>query len=130
MKLVAFGLALWVLTPTASVSATLNVRFSWKGTAACSGIPPAFTITNIPKAAKYLEFQLVDLDKLDFVHGGGQVAYSGSGKIAAGAFDGSYQGPCPPAGATHTYQWTVNALDESKTNVLASGRATGKFPPP
>jgi hypothetical protein len=117
------------LIPTASLGASLGVHFSWAGTAACSGTPPAFSLTGVPNATKYLDFQLVDLDKLEFVHGGGQIPYAGSGKIPAGAFSGTYQGPCPPPGISHTYQWTVKALDESKTNLLASGTATRKFPP-
>jgi hypothetical protein len=67
--------------PTVSWSAeTLGVRFSWAGTMACSTSPPAFTITNIPKGTKYLVFKLVDHDAPDFVHGGGQIPYSGSGR--------------------------------------------------
>jgi hypothetical protein len=89
-------LAVGLLIPSASLAASLGVHFSWTGTSACSGTPPAFTITNVPKGTKYLDFKLVDLDKLDFVHGGGQIPYSGSRKIPAGAFDGSYKGPCPP----------------------------------
>src|SRR5271166_3878135 len=123
------ALGCWICIPNSSMADSLGVRFSWVGTEPCSGVPPAFSITKAPKATKYLDFQLVDLDKLDFIHGGGQVPYVGSGKIPAGAFDGSYTGPCPPPGVVHTYQWTVKALDDSKSNVLALGKATGKFPP-
>ena len=122
-------LAVGLLIPSASLAASLGVHFSWIGTSACSGTPPAFTITNVPKGTKYLDFKLVDLDKLNFVHGGGQIPYSGSGKIPAGAFDGSYKGPCPPNGATHIYEWTVDALNDSKAKVLAEGKARGRFPP-
>ena len=115
--------------PTVSWSAeTLGVRFSWASTAACSTSPPAFTITNIPKGTKYLVFKLVDHDAPDFVHGGGQIPYSGSGRIPAGAFGGSYNGPCPPQGSVHTYEWTVRAVDDSGSKVLAQGSATGRFP--
>ena len=122
-------LAAGLLAPNASMAASLSVHFSWTSTSACSGTPPAFTISNTPKGTKYLDFKLVDLDKLDFVHGGGEIPYSGSGKIPAGAFGGSYRGPCPPNGATHTYEWTVEALDGSKAKVLAEGKARGRFPP-
>jgi phosphatidylethanolamine-binding protein (PEBP) family uncharacterized protein len=118
-----------MMSPTISWSAeTLGVHFSWASTAACSSTPPAFTITNIPKGTKYLVFKLVDHDAPDFVHGGGQISYSGSGRIPAGAFGGSYNGPCPPQGAVHTYEWTVRAVDDSGTKVLAEGSATGRFP--
>jgi len=86
------------------------------------------TISGAPAGTRSLVFALVDLDKPDYVHGGGQVMYSGSGAIPAGAFGGSYRGPCPPAGAVHTYRWIVEAMDPSN-KVLAKGSATGRFPP-
>jgi phosphatidylethanolamine-binding protein (PEBP) family uncharacterized protein len=107
-------------------------------------------VTNIPRGTKRLDFHLVDLDKLDYEHGGGQLKYAGSGKIPSGAFRGSYNGPCPPNGphtyrwtvkargsyngpcppnGPHTYRWTVKALDESGGKVLADGSATRQFPP-
>ena len=125
-RIVALTVAL--ILPAAAQAATLGVRFTWVGTAACSATPPAFTIADIPKETKYLDFRLHDLDAPHFDHGGGEVAYSGSGDIPAGAFDGAYKGPCPPGGATHTYVWTVRALDASR-KVLAQGKASGRFPP-
>ena len=125
------GLPLLVMNlviPTSSFAGSLGVSFTWTGTAACSSTPPAFTVTNIPRGTKRLDFHLVDLDKLDYEHGGGQLTYTGSGKIPSGAFHGSYNGPCPPNGP-HTYRWTVKALDESGGKVLAEGSATRQFPP-
>jgi hypothetical protein len=122
--LLAIGLAF----PTFAFAGSLGVNFTWEGTSPCSSTPPAFSLTNIPKGTKYLDFHLVDLDKLDYQHGGGQIVYTGSKKIPAGAFGGSYNGPCPPHGA-HTYRWTVKALDDSGNKVLAEGSATGRFPP-
>jgi phosphatidylethanolamine-binding protein (PEBP) family uncharacterized protein len=116
------------LVPTASPAASLGVRFTWAGTAACSTVPPAFTISGVPKGSRYLVFNLVDLDKPDYVHGGGQIPYSGSAAVPAGAFGGSYRGPCPPPGVVHTYRWTVEAMD-ANSNALAKGIATGTFPP-
>ena len=123
------ALAVALALPAAAEAATLRVSFSWAGTAACSTTPPAFTIADIPKDTKTLDFSLHDLDAPHYVHGGGEVAYSGSGQIPPGAFDGGYNGPCPPSGATHTYVWTVRALDAAR-KVLAQGKATGRFPPP
>lgn len=122
------ALAIALILPGGAHAATLGVRFTWAGTAACSTTPPAFTITDIPKDTKILAFRLTDLDAPHYQHGGGEAAYSGSGDIPAGAFDGAYNGPCPPSGATHTYVWTVRALDESR-KALAEGKATGRFPP-
>ena len=105
---------------------SLQVQFSWSATKACSTTPPAFRIADVPKGTKYLSFRLADYNA-SFNHGGGEIAYKGSGAIPAGAFGGGYQGPCPPTGQTHTYEWTVDALDANK-NVLAEGKATGQFP--
>ena len=116
------------LVPASSPAASLGVRFTWAGTASCSSVPPAFTISGVPAGTRTLVFALVDLDKPDYVHGGGQVMYSGSGAIPAGAFGGSYRGPCPPPGTVHTYRWTVEAMDPG-SKVLAKGAATGRFPP-
>ena len=57
----------------------------------------------------------------------GSISYHGSIYIPAGAFDDGYQGPCPPAGQVHTYEWSVDALDANRS-VLADGKATEKFP--
>ena len=114
------------LAPAASPAASLGVHFTWAGTAACSTVPPAFTISGVPAGTRSLVFTLVDLDKPDYVHGGGQVTYSGSGAIPAGAFGGSYRGPCPPAGAVHTYRWTVEAMDPGN-KVLAQRRRDGEI---
>ncbi len=124
----ALVIAAGLTFPTVSWAGTLGVHFSWAATTACSSTPPAFTVTNIPKGTKYLVFKLVDHDAPNFVHGGGQISYSGSGRIPAGAFGGSYNGPCPPQGAVHMYEWTVHAVDESGSKVLAEGSATGRFP--
>jgi len=124
---VALALAAFLI-PAASPAASLSVRFIWAGTAACSTVPPAFTISGVPAGTRSLVFTLVDLDKPDYVHGGGQITYSGVGAIPAGAFGGNYRGPCPPPGSVHTYRWTVEAMDAG-SKVLAKGVATGKFPP-
>jgi len=126
--IVALVIAAGLMFPTVSWAGTLGVNFTWAETRACSATPPAFTVTNIPQGTKYLVFKLVDHDAPNFVHGGGQISYSGSGGIPAGAFGGSYTGPCPPQGAVHRYEWTVRAVDESGSKVLAEGSATGRFP--
>jgi len=122
------ALAVALILPAAAEAAALRVSFTWAGTPACATTPPAFTIADIPKETKYLDFSLHDLDAPHYRHGGGEVVWSGSGDIPAGAFGGDYNGPCPPAGATHAYVWTVRALDASR-KVLAEGRASGRFPP-
>src|SRR5271157_3260278 len=81
MLLIAVGITI----PTVSWAGTLGVDFSWAETTACSTISPAFTVTNIPRGTKSLVFKLVDHNAPNFVHGGGQIPYSGSGRIPAGA---------------------------------------------
>jgi len=111
----------------ANAADQLGVQFAWAGTRACSKTPPAFKIANIPQGTKSLSFRLVDLNLTSFNHGGGEVTYKGSGNIPAGSFSGGYQGPCPPTGQVHTYEWTIDALDSNKSS-LAEGKATGAFP--
>jgi phosphatidylethanolamine-binding protein (PEBP) family uncharacterized protein len=107
-------------------AADLGVEFTWEGTKACSGKPPAFKITAIPDGTKTLKFLMTDLDMRSFYHGGGEIEYKGSGDIPAGAF--GYTGPCPPTGEVHRYRWTVEALN-ADDDTLAEGEATKNFPP-
>tara|TARA_R110000868_G_scaffold408144_1_gene690524 strand:- start:6826 stop:7227 length:402 start_codon:yes stop_codon:yes gene_type:complete len=104
----------------------LGVDFTWHGTQACSSVPPAFEIANIPEGTATLEFRMTDLDVPSFNHGGGSVKYTGSGSIPAGSF--SYTGPCPPGG-THDYEFVVSAVNAAGDTVLGRGSATKSFPP-
>ena len=56
---------------------------------------------------------------------GSAVPYRGTGPVPRGAI--AYIGPCPPTGETHSYVWTVDALDASGAR-LASTTAGGRFP--
>jgi phosphatidylethanolamine-binding protein (PEBP) family uncharacterized protein len=128
---IGFAIALSVLAVSglsgALAADQLGVQFTWAGTKACSSIPPAFEITNVPKETKYLSFKLVDRNLPGYDHGGGEIAYRGSANIRAGSFGGDYRGPCPPAGEVHNYEWTVDALD-SKKSILTEGKGTASFP--
>ncbi|HBK79214.1 MAG TPA: hypothetical protein DDZ83_05940 [Nitrospinae bacterium] len=77
-------------------------------------------MSNVPKGTKYLDFAVIDLDFTAANHGGGEVEYKGSGKIAENALDG-YKGPCPPV--EHRYEITVQALNDKKELVLGRGKA-------
>jgi len=107
--------------------ATLSVAFDWKDTTACSRIPPAFTIGGVPAGTAELSFWMTDLDSPAYTHGGGEVAYAGSGTIPAGAFD--YIGPCPPTGFRHRYEFAVKAIDKAGNTILGRGSAMREFPP-
>jgi hypothetical protein len=72
---------------------------------------------------------LIDKDAPNFRHGGSTVAYDASGHVPEGAID--YIGPCPPAGTTHHYVWTIEALDSSGKMIArttAGGSACGMMP--
>jgi phosphatidylethanolamine-binding protein (PEBP) family uncharacterized protein len=105
--------------------AKLGVDFSWANTTACSGKPPAFNITGVPKGTKTLKFWMTDLDVPGYTHGGGDVAFKGSGSIPAGAF--GYGGPCPPSGS-HSYEFAVTAIGADGT-IIGEGKKMNKFPP-
>lgn len=113
-----------VSTAATQNAIAMGASFSWRGTSACSSTSPAFKLSDVPSGTKTLSFSMVDKDKPTFNHGGGTVAYTGP-SVARGAFN--YTGPCPPPGETHTYAWTVEAIDGSG-KVLATARAQAAFP--
>lgn len=105
--------------PSANLPA-MNVAFKW-----CGSGSPAFTVGNIPAGARTLRFKMVDRNVPTWNHGGGEVPAASS--IPCGAISGAYNGPNPPVGQVHTYEWTVTALDASGT-AIAAGTASRKFP--
>ncbi len=113
-----------VLAPT--LAEAMSLKFSWVGYRACASTSPAFEIADVPARTAQLRFRMVDQNVPSYPHGGGTVAYKGTGQIAAGAL--SFTGPCPPSGEQHDYQWTVQALDAGG-KVLGTAQAAAKFPP-
>jgi hypothetical protein len=90
-------------------AAAFGIGVSWAGTAKCfDSQSPAISLSAGPGGRARLRFAMTDLDAPNFNHGGGTVAYSGQRRLAKGAF--SYRGPCPPAGQTHRYRWSAEAL--------------------
>jgi phosphatidylethanolamine-binding protein (PEBP) family uncharacterized protein len=116
------ALALIGFVPQAALA--MSASFSWSGIAACKNVSPAFAIHAAPSATRRLRFMLHDEDAPHFHHGGSAVDYEGP-MVGPGAI--SYIGPCPPAGETHHYVWTIEALD-AKGKVLAKTTAAGVFP--
>lgn len=105
-------------------SNTMKASFRW-----CSG-SPEFKLSGVPKGTTKIALRMVDLDVPGYNHGGGQVvAKAGQSSIPCDALfgQGTYNGPSPPAGQTHTYRWTLKALDASG-NVLSEATAERKFP--
>lgn len=124
-KRIAAAVLVGVLGGCPAFAAGMSVTFDWGATKKCfDPKSPPFRLSGVPAGTKTLTFRMVDRNAPDFNHGGGEVAYSGQSAIPYGAFH--YQGPCPPQGS-HTYSWTVKALDGSG-KVLATGNATKKFP--
>ncbi len=111
-----------VATPTMAFEAD----FSFTGVRPCAGgaqritPSPEFRLTNVPGGTAALDFFLLDLTA-NFEHGGRKLDYAGEPIIAADTF--KYIGPCPPLHATHTYQWTIRALDDAG---LELGKTTVK----
>ncbi len=97
----------------------------------CSSVAPAFALAKVPPKTAKLVFKMVDLDMPSFPHGGGESVFAGKTSLAQGeAFKAgmfaSYQGPCPPRGTKHRYEWTVNAVD-ADGKVLATAKSVVPF---
>ena len=124
MKTSKFGffmtLCALVIGGTAN-AANFSFKFSW-----CESTPE-FSLSNTPKGTAKLEMKMVDLDVPSYNHGGAALNNPDNGKIACGAFSSQiWYPPSPPVGS-HTYQWTIRALDNDG-NELASATAKRKFP--
>jgi phosphatidylethanolamine-binding protein (PEBP) family uncharacterized protein len=106
---------------------TLTVSFEWRGNAGSLSSPnPEIRVGNVPSGTAFLQVRMRDLD-YPHNHGGGMVAYDGSGVIPVGALK-TYDGPQPPAGQVHTYVFTVTALNADKSLVLGEGSASRRYP--
>jgi phosphatidylethanolamine-binding protein (PEBP) family uncharacterized protein len=106
---------------------TLTVSFEWQGNAGSLSSPnPEIHVGNVPDGTAFFQVRMKDLD-YPHNHGGGTVAYTGGGVIPVGALE-PYDGPQPPAGQTHTYVFTVTALNADKSLVLGEGSATRRYP--
>lgn len=87
-------------------------------------VAPALTWTNVPVGTVELAVTVTDLDAADFAHWilyGLEPDETGlvEGVVPNGAFQWSnsfgvkgWNGPCPPAGQTHRYQFTIHALNQ------------------
>ena len=120
----ALGLAAVVVLASMHEASAFSARFSWSGIKACGRTSPAFTIDDAPKETESLRFMMNDKDAPNFRHGGSTIPYNGSGRVPEGTIH--YIGPCPPAGTTHRYVWTIEALDRSG-KTIARATAEGSF---
>ena len=106
---------------TSTPAFALSASFRW-----CSG-SPQFAVSAVPKGTTKLDLQMTDLDVPSYRHGGGIVAFAGQKTIECGALNDTYRPATPPNGQTHTYEWTVKALDGSGA-VLGQTTAKRRFP--
>jgi len=116
---VILGGAVFFLTTSPALAFTAT--FSW-----CSG-SPAFTLKSVPKGTAKIEFWMRDLNKPEYNHGGGTVAYKGQSSIPCGAFNSGFNGPSPPPDQIHTYEFDIKAIG-SNGETLAKTTARRKFP--
>jgi len=107
--------------------ADVGVSFEWNLPEAPLDQNPEIHLTGVPEATHRFLVELVDLDLKPYNHGGGYYPYNGSLVIPAGELDGYYQGPSPPPGVVHQYQFTVKALDAAGV-VIGEGRHTRQYP--
>ncbi len=111
----------------AAVVQDMGVKFEWAGSGCALSSPnPELRLSNVPQGTAFLKVTMTDLDVPTFNHGGGTVAYDGSGVVPAGALK-AYSGPCPPSGS-HTYEFRVVALDAQKEFILGKGTAAKRYP--
>jgi Raf kinase inhibitor-like YbhB/YbcL family protein len=108
----------------------IDPRYTCKGL----GVAPALSWTAAPAGTQEIAITMIDQD-IDFDHWamsglGPDVTALAEGATPAGvvaAVNGAgttgYTGPCPPAGATHTYRITVHYLD-SALGLKAGGPAS------
>ena len=104
----------------------MNVSFSFDTNGCALNSPnPEITVTNVPDGTAFFQVSMVDLDVRSFNHGGGIVENAGDGVIKKGSLK-SYKGPCPPSG-THTYEFTVKALNADRSLILREGKARSAY---
>ena len=115
---------LLVLCASSPAMAGMSVSFAWGPTTKCfDKNSPPITLKGVPEGTAKLDIRMQDLNAMNYNHGGAKIDYSGQSSLAYGAF--RYKGPCPPS--THTYRFTVKALD-AKGKVLDKAEAKRKFP--
>ena len=67
-----------------------------------NSLPPGpFSLSGVPNGTKTLQFHMIDLDKPDYDHGGGNVAYTGHKTIPCGALN-NYSPPSLRLASTTT----------------------------
>jgi phosphatidylethanolamine-binding protein (PEBP) family uncharacterized protein len=109
-------------------AAEMTVDFSWQGIGACTHDSPEIRVSSIPEGTAELRVRLKNISEPAWNQGGGRVQHDGSGVIPAGALKLGYNGPCPPPGQRHKYEFSVMAVDAAGA-IIGFGKARQSFPP-
>jgi phosphatidylethanolamine-binding protein (PEBP) family uncharacterized protein len=109
-------------------AAEMEVAFSWDGIKACTHESPEIRVARIPDGTVELQVMLKDISLPAYNHGGGSVKHDGSGIIPAGALTIGYNGPCPPPGERHKYDFWVMARNGEGV-IIGFGKSRQYFPP-
>ena len=83
---------------------------------------------HIPDGTVELQVRLKDIDLPEYNNGGGSVKSDGSGIIPTGALTLGYNGPCPPPGSRHKYEFSVMAKNAEGV-IIGFGKSRQLFPP-
>jgi len=113
---------------TTSSTAPIDVRYTCKG----ANVAPALSWTAAPEGTQEIAITMIDQDATfdhwtltgiapDVVSLAENQMPTGAVAALNGTGSAAYTGPCPPAGATHTYRITVHYLNRAL--LLASGAA-------
>lgn len=121
LKIISVFISFAILTIAAPPGLAMTASLRW-----CSG-SPEFKLSEVPKATVKLRFLMRDLNAPSYPHGGGEFAYAGQATIPCRGLKGDYEGPSPPPGTVHTYEWTIEALDGAGST-LTKTTVTKKFP--
>lgn len=109
-------------------AAEMPVTFAWDGIESCTHESPEIRVDRIPDGTVELQVMLKDLSLPAYNQGGGRVKHDGSGIIPAGALTIGYNGPCPPPGERHKYEFWVMAKNEQGV-IIGFGKSRQSFPP-
>ncbi len=123
---IAFMLSGCMAPKVSPNAAKLGIEFTLEAQDKCSSVSPKITVANVPAGTKKFKVSLVDLDVIDWDHGGGTILNDGSGVIPQGALKSGYNGPCPPSGS-HRYEFKVNAID-AEDIIIGVGKNSQVFP--
>lgn len=124
---------LTLTSPAIAVNGVIPQRFTCDG----ADVSPPLTFADVPADAETLVLALTDPDAGGFVHWvvadiDPTTTAVAAGETPAGGVvypndggDATYAGPCPPAGETHTYVFTLYALPPNAVDFVGPDQTNG-----